>query len=234
MIRDRAEPAIEALAALLTAVPAALILYARVNVLVPPAPVASPPVTVALSLQPAPAPAPAPPQPASPLREATAPEAAPAPVHLPVMGKAPRPVRRHRMAMVTAALPDDAVPGARTVPAPAPAPRAAPQVADPNADALYTGLVHQTVERHKRNPGSAAYRLLHPSGTVAVMFTISRGGAVSDVQVVAGSGADMLDRQAASIVAGCVFPPMPAAAFAGSATHRFQVQITFPPPYQVD
>jgi protein TonB len=237
MIRDRTEPAIEALAAVLAAVPAALILWSGVDVLAPPAPVAAPRVTVALTMQPDPAPAatPAPPPqlpPAAASVQQLVTASAPVPVHLPTVPKAPRPVRHHAVAVTAPALTENVTPATHAPPAPAA--QAAPHVADPSADALYTGLVHQAVERHKRNPDTAAYRLLHPAGKVAVVFTIARSGAVSDVQVVASSGADMLDRQAITIVAGCAFPAMPPAAFAGVATHRFQMQITFPPPYHED
>jgi TonB family protein len=238
MMRDRAEPTIEALAALLTALPVAMILYSGIDVLTPPAPVAAPHVTVvAITVQPAPAPAVAPAPPprlaSAPVHEAVTVRApAPVPVRLPVVPRAPRPVQRRPMGALAAAPEENVAPAAGMKPAPAAL--AVARVADPSADRLYTGLVHQVVERHKRNPDNAAYRMMHPSGTVTVVFTIARGGGVSDVGVAASGGADMLDRQAALIVAGCVFPPMPAAAFAGAATHRFQVQITFPPPYQAD
>jgi TonB family protein len=71
--------------------------------------------------------------------------------------------------------------------------------------------------------------MMHPSGTTTVVFTVSRNGLPGAARIATGSGADMLDAQAVSIVALCRFPPMPAQAFGGAEAHEFSVQITFPP-----
>jgi TonB family protein len=151
---------------------------------------------------------------------------APLPPAHPIHHHAPRQPAHPPRAMPT--------PAPVTAPAHDPAPAApAAAVATPvenaSADALYSGLVHATIEGHKRNPDSPAYRMLHPHGTVMVSFTVTRAGISGSPHVRDGSGSGMLDAQAALIVAGCRFPPMPPQAFAGAKAHLFEVEITFPP-----
>jgi periplasmic protein TonB len=112
-------------------------------------------------------------------------------------------------------------------PPPVAAPARAAEAA--GAEALYTGRVRATIESHKRNPDGAAYRAMHPHGTVTVSFSLNRAGVANGMQVIGSSGSALLDRQAERIVAACGFPPMPAEAFPGTAAHLFQVEITFPP-----
>jgi protein TonB len=155
---------------------------------------------------------------------------APPEVHTASPVPVPKPPRHH-VTKAAAHMIEDTPP--QTVPvrqdtAKAPAP---PQQSrqDPSADALYTSMVHATIERHKRNPDSAAYRMMRPSGVVTLTFVLSRAGSASDIQVSRSAGSAMLDQQAVLIVADGGFPPMPTAAFAGAQTHLFRVEITFPP-----
>jgi len=191
----------------------------------------SPPrLEIALTaVQPVPPPPP-PPQalPAAPLPpvEVAAPPEAQTPSPVP----AARPPRHHvpkAAAHIIADTPPQTLP-VRQALAQATAP---PQrsLQDPSADALYTSMVHATIERHKRNPESAAYRMMRPSGVVTVTFVLTRAGAASNIQVTGSAGSALLDQQALLIVADGGFPPMPASAFAGAQTHVFRVEITFPP-----
>ncbi len=233
MIRDRAEAASFAASALLTTAAAVWLLAHRPQPRLAPVLPADPPMRIALE-PPPPLPPPPPPAPAAPQAAAETPMAAPAPVEKQAALPLPPPRRQHhrtpkpaaRMPPSDAATAEDAP--SRPVTASAPLPAARP-AQNPTADALYTGLVHATIERHKRNPDSPAYRMMRPHGTVTVAFTLSRAGVPSDLRVSAGSGAAILDAQALLILGACRFAPMPDAAFAGSPSHPFLVEITFPP-----
>lgn len=204
----------------------------------PPAPPPEPAALVPVAAPPPPTPEPAlpPPPPPPPQVPASKPLAPPPPV---IVARAPsaQPVPPRAAAKPVATAPKAAPPPMPAAAQPAaatadPAPPAAPAprpAANAGSDALYTGRVHATIEQHKRNPDSAAYRAMHPHGTVTVGFTLGRTGEVSDVAVATGSGSALLDKQAMLIVADCPFPPMPQEAFAGAERHRFQVEITFPP-----
>ena len=156
--------------------------------------------------------------------------AAPPEVHAPSPLPALRPPRHHVTRAAAHIIEDTPTPRVpvRQDTARAPAP---PQqsLQDPSADALYTSMVHATIERHKRNPDSAAYRMMRPSGVVTLTFVLSRAGTASDIQVSGSAGSAMLDQQALLIVGDGGFPPMPASAFARAQTHLFRVAITFPP-----
>lgn len=222
MIADPAERAIDGAAALLTAGLVAGLLFAGAGPLQRHPTPAAPPVEIALTLAAPPAPPPPAPQPAPQVPET---QEAPAPAAtLP----APRPMRRHARPpnhMITPA----AMAVAEPASAPSPAPSAAPPAANPTEDALYTGRIHAAIERNKRVPASPAYRMMRPHGTVTVTFILTRAGQPGGVRVTGSSGSALLDDQAAATVAGCAYPPMPPAAFAGQQSHLFQVEVTFPP-----
>jgi len=229
-MRAYADSVFDAASAVLTAgvVAAAAMMLADRNPALPDVHPAAPRMEIALAVvQPEPPP---PPQarPATPPPAVAA--AAPPEVHAPSPLPALRPPRHHvtrAAAHIIEDTPTQSVP-VREDTAKATLP---PQqsLQDPSADALYTSMVHATIERHKRNPDSAAYRMMRPSGVVTLTFVLSRAGTASDIQVTGSAGSAMLDQQALLIVGDGGFPPMPASAFAGAQTHLFRVAITFPP-----
>jgi TonB family protein len=183
-------------------------------------------IALALAAPPPPPPAPAlvaptPPAPAAPPLPAVAPT--PLPIPRPPRHRAP-----HLAKPTTPAMPTQAEAPPRPDAPPAPKPQARP-AENRSADALYTAQVHAVIERHKCNPRTPAYRMMHPHGTATVVFALTRNGTPSGARIVSSSGADMLDEQATMIVDNCRFPAMPPDAFTGAAAHDFQVEITFPP-----
>lgn len=65
------------------------------------------------------------------------------------------------------------------------------------------------IEQNKRYPTSGVAD--RPSGTVRVLFTVTRNGSVSGVWVQAGSGSPILDREAvATLLRAQPLPPIPA------------------------
>jgi protein TonB len=230
MTPDRAEPAIQAAAAALTA---GLIALAVLAPIYPPPtlPEAPKPAQVTLSMveeppppppQPAPPPEPEPPPPPPQVAPSPLPPPPPPrPRHI-VRPRTPPPLRRVEQ--------PDTPPPPTTQPQSEAAPRPTVQAPENHsAEAAYVGRLHAIVERHTAPPDSPAYRLSHPSGEVVIAFSLSRGGDVSNVRVLRSSGSAILDRQALQIVAGQRYPAMPADVFAGAASHPFTVPVTFLP-----
>ena len=108
---------------------------------------------------------------------------------------------------------------------PVAAPAAAPSHA--NIEAEYAAALRKNVDERTEVPSTAEYRLLKPSGSAMVCFTLDRSGNPSEVAVKRPSGSKILDSQAARIVASGHYPPFPEGAFPGEHRHVFIVTIEF-------
>ncbi|HSZ09240.1 MAG TPA: hypothetical protein VK794_11950 [Steroidobacteraceae bacterium] len=112
-----------------------------------------------------------------------------------------------------------------------PAEAAAPPPAAPShasVEAAYAAALRQNVDARTEVPNTAEYRLLKPSGSPQVCFTLDRGGGnPSNVAVTHRSGSTILDTQALRIVAAGHYPPFPEAAFPGEQRHIFVITIEF-------
>jgi periplasmic protein TonB len=108
---------------------------------------------------------------------------------------------------------------------PAPAPATAPSHV--NIEAEYAAALRKNVDERTEVPSTAEYRLLRPSGSAMVCFTLDRSGNPSDVALKRSSGSKILDTQAARIVASGRYPPFPEGSFPGELQHVFIVTIEF-------
>lgn len=89
-----------------------------------------------------------------------------------------------------------------------PASPASATAAPPAAvNGAWRGALAAWVQSRKRYPDEA--RRQGAEGQVAVRFTVGRDGQVLDVQVVRGSGSDLLDQAALSMFRGGRAPPFP-------------------------
>ncbi|AJW97423.1 energy transducer TonB [Burkholderia gladioli pv. gladioli] len=177
----------------------------------PPKPVPPPPARTP------PPPRPVPPRPTpAPLHASTAPTpvAAPKPVAVPVT---PQPVTPPK-----AVAPD---------PTPAPVPTPAPPPANNVAlETTFVGKLRTYIRSMTEYPTSGEARRLRPEGVVVVRFTLSRSGAVQDVDVEHSSNSPILDRQAVAIVKRGTYPAIPSDAWRGEDAHTFTVTLDFVAP----
>ncbi|MDR3533747.1 MAG: energy transducer TonB, partial [Rhodopila sp.] len=134
----------------------------------------------------------------------------------------PRPQQRPAQpaAAVPASVPQTQVPVVASPPAPPPS---------GTIESAFVGKLRAYIRSITNYPTSTAARLLRPTGSVEVRFTLTRSGEVRDVDLAKPSGYAVLDKQALSIVRGGAYPPFPDDAWAGSAEHRFTVVIEFWP-----
>ncbi len=110
---------------------------------------------------------------------------------------------------------------------PAPAPAPAPAASHADIESEYAAALRKNVDERTEVPRTAEYRLLKPSGSALVCFTLDRDGNPSEVAVKRPSGSKILDAQAARIVSSGHYPPFPEGAFPGEQRHVFIVTIEF-------
>jgi protein TonB len=227
---DWAEPALQAAAFLLTC---ALVAAVAANPPTRPAPLmeAPKPTEVALSVVEEPPPPPPPPQAAPPPE----PEPPPPPPKVEPSPLPPPPPKPRHIVRPKRPPPPQPVEQTNTPPPTVQRPRTenAARVAQQapenhSAVAAYIGRLHALVARNTVPPTGAAYRMMHPSGEVLVGFTLTRGGAVSDVHILRSSGSALLDTQALSIVGNLRYPGIPDDVYPGSDRHEFSVPVAFP------
>lgn len=94
-------------------------------------------------------------------------------------------------------------------------------------EAQYAAGLRTNIDSRTTVPGTLEYRLFKPRGAARVSFTLERDGTAGKVGLVHGSGSNLLDRQAVSIVQSGRYPPFPERAFPGEARHIFVVTIEF-------
>jgi|GEM_PF-1678178 len=195
----------------------------------PPAP--EPPATAPPEQPPTPEPpppdAPPPPEPPPPPPPPDAPPTIePPPPPRPVAPPRPRPPVPARPGPATPAptTPTEAA----TAPAPVAVRPAAPPVSA-GIEASFVGQLNAYIKTITRYPTSKEARLLRPMGSVEVVFTLSRDGAVRDVALIKPSGYGMLNQQALSIVRSGSYPRIPDNAWANAPEHRFTVTVEFQP-----
>jgi periplasmic protein TonB len=112
-------------------------------------------------------------------------------------------------------------------PPPPPPPAASPAA---SIEAEFIAKLRAYITSITRYPNSNDARLMKPSGSVIVDFTLSRGGAISNVAVEHSSGSQILDRQALLVVRGGTYPGLPSEAWAAETTHNFVVTVKFDAP----
>jgi len=98
------------------------------------------------------------------------------------------------------------------------------------AGALSAGYESQLItllERNKRYPTGREARLTRPRGIVRVWLELSRAGQLQGTGIEQSSGSNLLDQQTLATVRGLSYPPFPEQAFAGMATHRFVVNLSY-------
>lgn len=176
----------------------------------PPSPEAPPPLPEPPPPAPAP-PAPAPPAPAPPV-PAPAPPEPPPPVparQTPRQILAPKnsPAQPPRLPTQTAGVPGMTRP--QTAASATPAEPAAPplQTALASADPAWLADVSAWLLAHRTYPQMA--RALGRQGTVVLKITVDRDGHVGNVDLVHGSGTQLLDQAAEALVQGAHLPPFP-------------------------
>jgi TonB family protein len=142
-----------------------------------------------------------------------------------------RPIRRQAAPLIAAnpvvdepTLESDA---AIELPAEPPAPAPAASASHADIETEYAAALRKNVDERTAVPTSAEYRLLNPSGSAMVCFTLDRKGNPSEVAIKRPSGSKILDTQAAHIVASGQYPPFPEGAFPGEQRHVFIVTIEF-------
>ena len=113
------------------------------------------------------------------------------------------------------------------LPAEPPAPTPATAALHANIEAEYAAALRKNVDERTEVPSTGEYRLLKPSGSAMVWFTLDRDGNPTEVAVKRPSGSRILDTQAARIVASGHYPPFPEGAFPGELRHVFIVTIEF-------
>jgi protein TonB len=94
-------------------------------------------------------------------------------------------------------------------------------------EAQYAATLRTNIDSRTTVPSTPEYRLLKPQGSTRVSFTLERDGSTDKVSLAHGSGSNLLDRQALSIVQSGRYPPFPEHAFPGEARHIFVVTIEF-------
>lgn len=114
---------------------------------------------------------------------------------------------------------------APAVPADPPAAPAAAGPVDPNL--AYRLALIASIRSRTCPPDTPEYRLMRPTGTAIVGFTVDRAGVVGDVRIQASSGSTILDKQAYAIVSSGHYPPMPSNVYAGEASHMFNAEVEF-------
>ncbi|MDE3114145.1 MAG: TonB family protein [Pseudomonadota bacterium] len=145
--------------------------------------------------------------------------------------KAPKQQRPQPQPMVAHARMPEPVAPAPPQPTPPAVPPSPPVPAVSQAVSLEADYIARTraeVERVKRYPMSKDARLERPAGTVTVVFTLARSGALLDAAIEAEAGS-ILDRQALVTVRKAAFAPFPPGAWPNEAQHRFRVDIKFAP-----
>jgi periplasmic protein TonB len=167
------------------------------------------------------------PEPVPPVEKAPEPPAPQPPKPRPVPKKA------SKREVAPAALPLMAataeIPAPNDIPAPAddaePAPP--PRASSGTIEAQYAETLRTNIDARTVVPNSAEYRIRRPKGETRVNFTLDREGSILIASVAHGSGSDILDRQAVSIVRAGRYPPFPQTAFRGELRHSFSVTLEF-------
>jgi outer membrane biosynthesis protein TonB len=85
-------------------------------------------------------------------------------------------------------------------------PAASPAASHASIEAEYAAALRRIVDTRTEVPDTAEYRLLKPSGSTQVCFTLDRSGSPSEVAVCRPSGSKILDAQARRIVASGSYP----------------------------
>jgi protein TonB len=232
-----------ALLVIRTAIPAAppAAVAMRMEFAAPPAQAAPDPAPLAAEQPPAAQP-PQPEQPAHIAAPAPKPVPAPAPARAPVpvaTPTIPKPTRRappapprhapappaHPVA-AQAAAPDATLsrPAATPPASTAPAPEAAPTAP---IDGGWMRAIGAWLAAHKTYPDAARQR--GEEGRLAVRFTMNRSGQVTAVQVVRGSGSEILDRAALTMLKDARLPPLPEAMPQPTITVTVQIRFALAP-----
>lgn len=187
-----------------------------------------PPMKISIAAPPEQAPPPPPMVQMEPLQEVT-PELSLQPLPKLSQKATPKPAPSSTAAPTVAAqeTPSAAssAPPVPTTSAPAQVPAARPTSA--GADDAYAAQIKAYLNSIKHYPTSKEARLQRPHGVVNVWIVIDRAGSMKEAGVEDSSGSLILDGAALSTVRGASYPPIPADAFPGQATHRFTVQLNY-------
>jgi protein TonB len=142
-------------------------------------------------------------------------------------GRTPTSMRRAEPALhapVTSPWPGQTMETSARPPRARPPARAVAKTPSASVAERYKRALLQAIHRHKHYPRQA--RRKGEEGRVQVAFTVERDGTIRDVRVVAGSGAQLLDRAAEAAVKSIGrFQPFPQEL--GHRSLRFQVPIVF-------
>lgn len=176
-----------------------------------------------------PKPTPPPPPVRIPPPKPTPPRPTPAPVHATT---APTPIAVPKPAPVPV-VPPPATPPKVAPPELTPSPAASPAPPPVNNAALessFVGKLRTYIRSMTEYPTSGEARRLRPEGAVVVRFTLTRSGAVQEVDVERGSNSPILDKQAVAIVRRGTYPAIPGDAWRGEDQHTFTVTLDFVAP----
>ncbi len=91
----------------------------------------------------------------------------------------------------------------------------------------YESIILGYIESIKRYPTSREARSQRPQGKVALLLEIGRDGSLKSVSVSRSSDSIILDNAALATARQGRYPPFPADAYPGQATHRFSVTLEF-------